>query len=240
MSEPTQISEVIGPGPNLAQIDPPHPFKSAFKTLVIAAIVVSLALGLYVYLGQRPPVAAGEVLQTTVYPVHTVINNSGGIAQEGMAGSSESYDQVLILTKIKIRNQTDINLFLQDISSAIKLPDGSEQENVAASDRDMDRVFQAYPSLSSLRAVDPSRHNPGSRPGRGRAGYLQLSPEQGTMGQAADGQRGGVVHAPKEPGSGYSPVIVCSAGWLIADDRGGFPAGSRCRLTEPQIAFDFS
>ena len=157
MSEPTQISEVIGPGPNLAQIDPPHPFKSAFKTLVIAAIVVSIALGLYVYLGQRPPVAAGEVLQTTVYPVHTVINNSGGIAQEGMAGSSESYDQVLILTKIKIRNQTDINLFLQDISSAIKLPDGSEQENVAASDRDMDRVFQAYPSLSYLRAASIPR-----------------------------------------------------------------------------------
>jgi hypothetical protein len=157
VSESTEISEVIGPGPNLAQIDPPHPFKSAFKTLVIAAIVVSLALGLYVYLGQRPPVAAGEVLQTTVYPVHTVINNSGGIAQEGMAGSSESYDQVLILTKIKIRNQTDINLFLQDISSAIKLPDGSEQENVAASDRDMDRVFQAYPSLSSVRAASIPR-----------------------------------------------------------------------------------
>ena len=157
MSEPTEISEVIGPGPNLAQIDPPHPFKSAFKTLVIAAIVVSIALGLYVYLGQKPPVAAGEVLTTTVYPVHTVINNSGGIAQEGMAGSSESYDQVLILTKIKIRNQTDINLFLLDISSAIKLPDGSEQENVAASDRDMDRVFQAYPSLSYLRAASIPR-----------------------------------------------------------------------------------
>jgi hypothetical protein len=152
VSEPVEISEVIGPGPNLAQIDPPHPFKSAFKTVVIAAIVVSIALGLYVYLGQKPPVAAGEVLQATVYPVHTVINNSGGAAQEGMAGSSESYDQVLILTKIKIRNQTDIPLFLQDISSAIKLPDGSEQENVAASNRDMDRVFQAYPSLSYLRA----------------------------------------------------------------------------------------
>ena len=69
-----------------------------------------------------------------------------------MAGSTESYDQLLILTKIKIRNQTDIPLFLQDISSSIKLPDGSEQENVAASNRDMDRVFQAYPSLSYLRA----------------------------------------------------------------------------------------
>jgi hypothetical protein len=152
VSEPAEISEVIGPGPNLAQIDPPHPFKSAFKTLVIAAIVVSIALGLYVYLGQRPPVASGEVLQATLYPLHTVINNNVGGSEEGMAGSSESYDQLLILAKIKIRNQTDIPLFLQDISSAIKLPDSSEQENIAASNRDMDRVFEAYPSLSYLRA----------------------------------------------------------------------------------------
>ena len=79
-----------------------------------------------------------------------------------MAGSSESYDQVLILTKIKIRNQTDIPLFLQDVGSAIKLPDGTEQTNVAASDNDMNRVFQAYPSLSYLRAGSLSHrgHHP--------------------------------------------------------------------------------
>ena len=34
----------------------------------------------------------------------------------------------------------------------LKLPDGTEQENVAASDNDMNRVFQAYPSLSYLRS----------------------------------------------------------------------------------------
>jgi hypothetical protein len=150
VSESTELSEISGPGPNLAQVDPPHPFRSALKTLVIAAIVVSIALGLYVYLGQKPPVAAGEVLTTTLYPLHTVINN--GTGSDGMEGSRESYDQLLVLTKIRIRNQTDIPLFLQDISSTIKLPDGSEQENVAANDKDIDRVFQAYPSLSYLRA----------------------------------------------------------------------------------------
>jgi hypothetical protein len=161
VSESTEISETsapgpvlqdIGPGPNLAQIDPPHPFKSALKTVVIAAIVLTIALGLYVYLSQRPPVAAGEALKVDLYPVHTVINN--GAADAGMAGSSESYDQLLILTKIRVRNQTDIPLFLQDIRAKITLPDGSEQVNVVAGSKDMDRVFQAYPSLSTLRA-DP-------------------------------------------------------------------------------------
>jgi hypothetical protein len=150
VTESPETSEVSGPGPHLAQVDPPHPFRSILKTLVIAAIVVSIALGIYVYLGQKPPVAAGEILTMNLYPVHTLINNGGG-GDNGMPGTAEYYDQLLILAKIKIRNQTDIPLFMQDISATIKLPDGSEQVNVTAGDKDMDRVFQAYPSLNYLR-----------------------------------------------------------------------------------------
>ena len=80
---------------------------------------------------------------------------------------------MIILTKIKIRNQTNIPLFVQDIGSAIKLPDGSEQTNVAASNQDMNRVFQAYPSVElPARGPDSSRHYPFSgADGRG-AGNL--------------------------------------------------------------------
>ncbi len=152
----------------MAQVDPPHPVKSALKTLAIAFIVVSIALALYVYLGQKPPVASGEVLASTVYPVHATINNGAG-GNDGMAGSSESIDQVIILTKIRIRNQTDIPLFMLDIGSAIKLPDGSEQTNVAASDQDMKRVFEAYPSLSYLRA-DPIHRDITLSPGQAAEG----------------------------------------------------------------------
>jgi hypothetical protein len=164
VSESTDLPEIAGPGPNMAQVDPPHPFKSALKTLVIAAIVVTIALALYVYLGQKPPVASGEVLASTVYPVHSTINNGAG-GNDGMAGTSESYDQVIVLTKVRIRNQTDIPLFLEDVGSAIKLPDGSEQTNVAASNQDMDRVFQAYPSLGYLRA-DPIHRDITLTPGQ--------------------------------------------------------------------------
>ena len=107
-----------------------------------------------------------------LYPVHTLINNGGG-SDRGCQGQSEYYDQLLILAKIKIRNQTDIPLFMQDISATIKLPDGSEQVNVTAGDKDMDRVFQAYPSLSYLRA-DPIRRDITLSPGQSvrGAGYL--------------------------------------------------------------------
>jgi hypothetical protein len=140
---------ITGPGPNLAQVDPPHPFRSAIKTLIIATIAVSLAIGAYVYLGQKPPVASGAVLTMNLHPVHTLVNSGSGT--DGMQGAGEYYDQLLILAKIKVTNQTNIPLFLQDVSSAIKMPDGTEQTNVTASDKDMDRVFQAYPSLAYLR-----------------------------------------------------------------------------------------
>jgi len=96
--------------------------------------------------------------------VHSTINNGAG-GNDGMAGTSESYDQVIVLTKVRIRNQTDIPLFLEDVGSAIKLPDGSEQTNVAASNQDMDRVFQAYPSLGYLRA-DPIHRDITLTPGQ--------------------------------------------------------------------------
>jgi hypothetical protein len=156
VTESAETSEVSGPGPNLAQVDPPHPFRSALKTIAIAAVVVSIAIGLYVWIGEKPPVASGDILTMNLYPVHTLINNGGG-SDTGMAGAAEYYDQLLILAKIKVRNQTDIPLFMQDISAAIKLPDGSEQVNVTASDKDMDRVFQAYPTLSYLRAASIPR-----------------------------------------------------------------------------------
>ena len=81
-----------------------------------------------------------------------------------MQGTGEYYDQLLILVKIKVRNQTDIPLFLQDVSAKIKMPDGSEQVNVTVSDRDMDRVFQSYPSLGYLR-TDPVHRDITMNPG---------------------------------------------------------------------------
>jgi hypothetical protein len=161
VSESTRLSEVSGPGPNMAQVDPPHPFRSAFRAFAIAAVAMTILIGLYAYLGEKPPVASGEVLSTTLYPVHTLVKGGGG---EGMEGSAEYYDQLLVLSKVRVRNQTDIPLFLTDIACAIKLPDGSEQVNVAAGDKDIDRVFQAYPSLSYLRAGAIARDitlNPG-------------------------------------------------------------------------------
>ncbi len=145
------------------QIDPPHPFRSVLKPLLISAAVLTLAMAVYFYLIQRPPVATGEVLHVDLYPTHTVI--SGGQGSTGMQGSNESYDQLLVLERVRLRNQTDIPLFLSDISESITLPDGSQQVSTAAGKEDVDRVIQAYPELAPMRA-DPIQPDLTLQPGQ--------------------------------------------------------------------------
>jgi hypothetical protein len=69
-----------------------------------------------------------------------------------MQGGSEPFDQLLVLAVVQVRNQTDIPLFMQDISATLTTADGAQHENVAASSSDFDRVFQAFPALASYRS----------------------------------------------------------------------------------------
>jgi hypothetical protein len=147
----TELPNPSDSGPRLAQVDPPHPFRSSLAPLGIAAVVVTLAIAIFVYIVKKPPVSAGEVLQVNYYPVHTTF--SGGAGSVGMQGNNETFDQLLILAKVRVRNQTNIPLFLRDIAATVTMPDGSEQTNVAAGATDAARVFQAFPALASLQSA---------------------------------------------------------------------------------------
>jgi hypothetical protein len=136
---------------HLEQVDPPHPFKSAWKTFLAAAVLITLAIAIFVYFVRRPPPSAGEILAVNYYPVHSTVTGAGGAG--GMQGGNQSYDQLLILTKVRVRNQTNIPLFLEDIAATVTMPDGSTESSIGAGSRDFERVFQAFPTLSSLRSA---------------------------------------------------------------------------------------
>ena len=88
MNPSTESPNPSDSGPRLAQVDPPHPFRSSLKTVGIAAVLVTLAIAIFVYIVKKPPVAAGEVLQVNYYPVHTT--STGGAGSVGMQGSNET------------------------------------------------------------------------------------------------------------------------------------------------------
>lgn len=138
-------------GFHLTQVDPPHPFKSAWKTYLAATVVLIIAIAILVYFVHRPPVSAGEIVSVDYYPVHSTVN--GGSGMEGMQGDTTAFDQLILLTKVRVHNQTNIPLFLQDISATVTMPDGSTESSIGAGARDIDRMFQAFPSLAPLRST---------------------------------------------------------------------------------------
>lgn len=113
---------------------------------ITATVVVSIAIGLYVWAGQKPPVAAGDIEQVWVHPMHT---ETSGLDASGAPMPKESFDQVLVFTKVKLRNQSDKPLFLHQVMTNATLDDGIHT-SYAAGPSDYERVFKAYPDLASL------------------------------------------------------------------------------------------
>lgn len=113
---------------------------------VVATIAVTIAIGLYVWSGQKPPAAVGNIEQVVVHPMHT---ETSGVDAAGAAMPQQSYDQVLVFTRVKLRNQSDKPLFLHQVMANATLDDGIHT-SYAATAHDFDRVFVAYPDLASL------------------------------------------------------------------------------------------
>jgi hypothetical protein len=110
---------------------------------IIAAVVVTAVIAIYVFAGQKPPAATGEVEQMWAHPQHT---ESSGVDANGEAMAKESFDQVFVFALVKLHNQSDQPLFLRNAMVNTTLSDGIHS-SYAASAADYDRVYLAYPSM---------------------------------------------------------------------------------------------
>jgi hypothetical protein len=112
----------------------------------IATIVVTIAIGAYVWAGQKPPAAVGSIEQVWAQPLHT---ETSGFDASGAPMPKESFDQVLVFTRVKLHNQSAKPLFLHEVMTNATLDDGIHSA-YAASAHDYDRVFVAHPELASM------------------------------------------------------------------------------------------
>jgi hypothetical protein len=127
--------------------------NNAWLTVGGAFIFVVLAIGAYVWIYNKPPVHAGDVLSVSIYPIHRQLSTGpiDGSRTEGVQGSGDTYDEVIVLVEVLIKNQTSIPLFLHDMSAVVDLPDGQQERSLAALPGDFAKVFVAYPDLKPLR-----------------------------------------------------------------------------------------
>jgi hypothetical protein len=130
-------------------------------TTVIAAVIVTIAVAIYVIAGQKPPDATGEVEQVWAHAQHS---ESSGFDANGVPMAKEEMDQVYVFTLVKLHNQSKEPLFLRNIMTNATLDDGIHS-SYAATAADYDRVFIAYPNmpvphgkgLSLTATIDPGQ-----------------------------------------------------------------------------------
>jgi len=110
---------------------------------IIAAVLVSIAVAIYVIAGQKPPFAAGEITAIWAHPQHT---ETSGFDAAGAPMPKRSVDQVMVFTTVKLQNRTDQPIFLNNVTTNVTLADGVHS-SYAANKGDYDRVFVAYPDI---------------------------------------------------------------------------------------------
>jgi hypothetical protein len=110
---------------------------------VVATVVVTLAIAVYVIAGQKPPAVVGEILSVTAHPMHV---ETAGYDANGAPMPQESFDQVYVFTQVRLRNQSKGPLFLLSMLTNATLTDGIHS-SYAASASDYNRIFLAYPGL---------------------------------------------------------------------------------------------
>jgi hypothetical protein len=123
---------------------------SGRRTLaLIAAIAFGFAaIWAFIFLTQKPPVAAGVITGLAAVPIHTELRQ-GGTAEEGRGGGIDAQDQVLVLVNATVRDTAHIPLFPFEQMGTLTLPTGEQKRVRALSTTDMMRAFRAYPTLAA-------------------------------------------------------------------------------------------
>ncbi|HEY6448618.1 MAG TPA: hypothetical protein VIY53_19340 [Acidobacteriaceae bacterium] len=120
-----------------------HPAVAA----LIAVILVVAVVGGYVWFNTKPPVHTGQLVSIDAYPIHRELSTGSGIG--GLAGQKDVYDEEIVIVNVRIKSQTEMPLFLHDMSADVTLADGTVEHSTGASTKDYHDVFIAYPVLDS-------------------------------------------------------------------------------------------
>jgi len=110
---------------------------------VVAAVVVTIAIAAYFIAGQNKPLATGEVVAVWAHPQHT---ETSGFDASGAVMPKEVFDQVMVFADVKLHNQSNVPLMMQNIITNATLDDGIHS-SYAAPASEYERIFVAYPNL---------------------------------------------------------------------------------------------
>ncbi len=144
--------------------------SNALLPSVIAALVVIVAIFLYVKLGEKAPVATGEVSNVQAHEMH---RETSAFDAAGAAMPQEKFEQVLVSAHVKLHNQSKLPLFLHQAMANVTLDDGI-LTSYAATPTDYERAFKGFPELAPFHGT-PLPSEPTIQPGQSVEGDILVS-----------------------------------------------------------------
>ncbi len=111
---------------------------------MVAALVASFAVAVYLIAGQKQPFATGQITAVWVHPQHT---ETSGIDASGAPMPKKSVDQIMVFATVRLHNQTNHPIILGNVATNVTLADGIHS-SYAANKGDYDRIFVAYPNIA--------------------------------------------------------------------------------------------
>src|ERR1700751_3269582 len=106
---------------HLAQVDDPTNYRRLALRVVIALVISSLVVFIWVRFGRKTPVATGDIARVAIYPVQARI--SGGAAgTPGEQGQDEIINQLLVFTHVRLRNPNKAPTAIADDWAIVTLP----------------------------------------------------------------------------------------------------------------------
>jgi hypothetical protein len=160
-------------GLHLSQVDEPTNFGRLALRAILALVITSLIVVVWVRFGRKTPVATGDIAKLAIYPVQARI--TGGVAgTPGMQGQDEVINQLLVFAHVRLHNPNSSPITIVDDWAVVTLPDGQTRRSLGASTADFDKVFLAYPQLGPLR-MDALRRDIQIQPGQSVDGMVIFS-----------------------------------------------------------------
>ena len=160
-------------GLHLTQVDEPTNYGRLALRVLIALIISSLVVLIWVRFGRKTPIATGDIARVAIYPVQAKITG-GAAGTPGMQGQDEIINQLLVFAHVRLNNPNNAPITVVDDWAVVTMPDGTTQRSIGASGVDFDKVFQAYPQLAPLR-MDPLRRDAQIQPGQSLDGLVVFS-----------------------------------------------------------------
>lgn len=147
----TASPQPSGSGPAIAQVEEPHSWRPLIVPAIVVIIGLAIAWAFFAHFGRSKPDASGTILKQMAYPVRINVDTSA--PGPGMAPGPEipQYETIL-LVDAKITNVSRKPIKIFDLLAAMKL-NGTDSQSDAALPEDIDRVFERFPALQSMRTA---------------------------------------------------------------------------------------